>query len=154
MAKIYSNQWRGIGVLAALTALICTALWFLSYEEGAGTASFKISLAVVLAESILILVPYYRWYRSVSDAAAGMYNLKEMQIMSRRRAFKAQKKLLILSFIAGGAGTVLVLIGILFSGISSIFSYSAVLGGLMAGNFLFYLLTHRIFLPNRIIGKC
>ena len=154
MSKEYSNQWRGISVLIALTALISAALWLLSYEEGAGTASFHISLGVVFGEAILILIHYRKWYCSVNDEAKHMFDLSEMQKMGRKKAFRMQGKLLVLSLVAAGAGAALILFGVLFSGISSLFSYSAVLGELLAGNLFFYLLTHKIFLPNRIIGRC
>lgn len=154
MAKEYSNQWKGMGVIIALTAFICALLWLLSYEEGAGTVSFRIGAGIVFAESILFLFHYYKWYQSVNREAAHMYNLARMQKMSKERAQKKQVKLLILSLAVGGIGTVLILIGILFSGISTFFAYAAVLCELLTGNVLFYFLTRRYFLPNRIIGKC
>ncbi len=154
MSREYSNMRRGIAVLIALTAFIGFVLWLLSYEEGAGTSSFRISLGFVFAESILILIPYCRWYRSVSEEAAQMYSLAQMQAMGRKKALKMQGGLLFLSAAAGGAGAVLVLVGILFAGISIIFSYSAILGELLGGNILVHILTHRLFLPDRIIGKC
>lgn len=154
MSKEYSNEWRGISVLIALTALVSAALWLLSYEEGAGTASFHISLGVVFGEAILILIHYRKWYHSVNDEARHMFDLSEMLKMGRKTAFWMQGRLLILSLVTAGAGAALILFGVLFSGISSLFSYSAVLGELLAGNLFFYLLTHKIFLPDRIIGRC
>ena len=154
MEKEYSNQRRGIIVLIVLTALICTVLWLLSYEEGAGTASFHISVGVVFCEAILILIHYCKWYRSVNNEAKQMFNLAEMQKMSKKKAFRMQGKLLVLSLIAAGAGAALILFGVLFDGISSIFSYSAVLAELLTGNFFFHLLTHKFLLPDRIIGRC
>ncbi len=154
MAKEYSNQWKGICALTAMTAVICFVLWLISYEEGAGSGSFRISLGFVFGEAVLMLFLYYRWYRSVNTDAAHMYDLVEMQAMSRKKAAKMQGKLLFLSLITGGAGAALILIGILFPGISSVFSYSALLGELLGGNILLHILTHQLFLPNRIIGQC
>lgn len=154
MSKEYSNQWRGISILIALTALVSAALCLLSYEEGAGTASFHISLGIVFGEAILILVHYRKWYRSVNDEAKHMFNLSEMQKMGKKKAFRMQGRLLVLSLVVAGAGAALILFGLLFSGISSLFSYSAILGELLAGNLFFHLLTHKIFLPDRIIGRC
>lgn len=154
MGKEYINQRWGIAALAGFTALICFGLSLLSYEEGAGTAAFRISLGIVVAESIVILLLYCSWYRDVNDRAKKMYDLAVMQAMAKRQAFKAQGKILVFSLAAGGAGAALILLGILFSGISTIFSYSAVLSELLGGNILFFLLTHSIFLPDRIVGRC
>ena len=154
MSKEYKNEWRGISILIALTALVSAALWLLSYEEGAGTASFHISLGVVFGEALLILIHYRKWYRSVNDEAKHMFDLSEMQKMGKKKAFRMQGRLLVLSLVVAGAGAALILFGVLFSGISSLFSYSAVLCELLAGNLFFHLLTHKIFLPDRIIGRC
>ena len=154
MAKEFKNQWCGMGIMVGLTLVLCAALWFFSYEAGAGTVAFRIATGIVLAESLLFLYHYYKWYQTVNSEAAHMYNLAKMKKMSRERAHKTQVKLIGLSLAAGGVGTGLILIGILFSGISGIFAYPAVLCELVAGNVLFFFLTHSYFLPDRIIGKC